>query len=115
MPIQLNKWKNLWLLSLAELLAMSLWFSASAVTPQLTEEWALSGGQQAWLTMSVQIGFVVGALISAALNLADRFAIQTVFALCGIAGGKAHGEEDRRRRALEPLSPQGGGRCRQGC
>lgn len=86
MPIQLNKWKNLWLLSLAELLAMSLWFSASAVTPQLTEEWALSGGQQAWLTMSVQIGFVVGALISAALNLADRFAIQTVFALCAIAG-----------------------------
>ena len=81
-----DKWKNLWLLSLAELLAMSLWFSASAVIPQLTDAWDLSGGQQSWLTMSVQIGFVVGALISAALNLADRVAIQQVFALSALAG-----------------------------
>ncbi|MEO1348500.1 MAG: MFS transporter [Cyanobacteria bacterium J06635_15] len=88
MTVQLkHKWKNLWLLSLAELLAMALWFSASAVIPQLTQEWALSGGQQSWLTMSVQIGFVVGALISAALNLADRVAIQKLIALSAIAGG----------------------------
>lgn len=81
-----HKWKNLWLLSIAELLAMSLWFSASAVVPQLTQEWDLSGGQQSWLTMSVQIGFVVGAFISAALNLADRFAIQRLFALSAVTG-----------------------------
>lgn len=65
------KWRALTLLALAELLAMGLWFSASAVTPQLTAEWGLSGAQQSWMTMSVQIGFVVGALLSAGLNLAD--------------------------------------------
>lgn len=31
-----DKWRNLLLLASAELLAMALWFSASAVVPQLT-------------------------------------------------------------------------------
>ena len=51
---------------------MSVWFSASAVVPALTGEWGLSASGQAWLTMAVQLGFVVGALGSAVLNLADR-------------------------------------------
>ncbi len=78
-----GKWRNLWLLSLAQLLAMALWFSASAVVPQLTAEWNLSGGQAAWLTMSLQLGFVAGALLSAVLNLADR--IETRALLAGSA------------------------------
>ena len=67
-----EKWRTLLLLSLAELLAMVVWFSASAVTSDLTELWQLDAGGQAWLTMSVQIGFVVGAVASAILTLADR-------------------------------------------
>ena len=67
-----NKNRTLLFLSAAVLLAMSVWFSASAVVPQLTLEWALSGASQAWLTMSVQIGFVVGALTLAVFNVADR-------------------------------------------
>lgn len=67
-----SKWINLTLLSVAALLAMALWFSATAVVPQLAEEWNLTSAQQAWMTMCVQIGFVVGALTSALLNLADR-------------------------------------------
>ena len=89
MPLRLRmsaKWRNLWLLALAELLAMSLWFSASAVVPQLTHEWGLTGGQQSWMTMSVQIGFVVGALLSAVLNLADRVAVQRLIACSALAG-----------------------------
>jgi len=74
------------LLATAELLAMALWFSASAVVPQLTAEWELSGALQSWLTMSVQVGFVVGALLSAALNLADRWPAQRLFAVCALAG-----------------------------
>ena len=81
-----HKWRTLWLLALAELLAMSLWFSASAVVPQLTLEWALTPGQQSWLTMSVQIGFVVGALASALLTLADRVPAQRLFAVSAVAG-----------------------------
>ncbi len=59
---------------------MGVWFSASAVVPQLTEEWGLDGGQRAWLTMSVQLGFVVGALASATLNLSDRVTVPRLIA-----------------------------------
>lgn len=68
----LGKKRNLGALALAQLLAMSLWFSASAVIPQLSVEWGLNGSRQSWLTMSVQLGFVAGALISALFNMADR-------------------------------------------
>ncbi|MEX2425806.1 MAG: MFS transporter [Thermomicrobiaceae bacterium] len=74
-----GKWKTLLLLALAELMAMTTWFSASAVVPGLTEAWNLDGGQRAWLTMSVQIGFVAGAFGSAVLNLADRVPARSLF------------------------------------
>lgn len=74
-----GKARNLSLLALAELLAMALWFSASAVVPQLRLEWDLGDTASAWLTMSVQLGFVVGALLSAVLNLADRLDTRWLF------------------------------------
>jgi MFS family permease len=67
-----NKWRTLLLLALAVLLAKGVWFSASAVVPALSSAWELSEAGRAWLTMSVQIGFVAGAFGSALLNLADR-------------------------------------------
>ena len=54
------RWRALGLLSLAELLALSLWFSASAVLPALSREWALGDGGRAGLTIAVQAGFIVG-------------------------------------------------------
>lgn len=59
---------------------MSVWFSASAVVPVLTAEWHLSGSDQAWLTMSVQAGFVIGAFASSLFNLADYFPSHLFFA-----------------------------------
>ncbi len=55
----------------AEFLGMTLWFSATAVTPQLIREFGIAPGQAPWLTMAVQAGFVVGTLVSAIANLAD--------------------------------------------
>jgi len=81
---------TLWILAGAELLAMSLWFSASAVIPQLTQEWNLTPGQQSWMTMSVQVGFVFGALTSAFLNLADRIDPRYLFAASAIIGAAAN-------------------------
>jgi hypothetical protein len=52
------------------------------VVPQLTVEWGLSGAGGAWLTMSVQIGFVVGALLSAVLNVADLVPAHRLLAAC---------------------------------
>jgi MFS family permease len=60
-------------LAASELLAMAPWFSASAVAPTLARIWALSAAGTAWLTISVQVGFVAGALVSAILTLADRW------------------------------------------
>ncbi|MDX1413667.1 MAG: MFS transporter [Candidatus Promineifilaceae bacterium] len=84
-----HKWRVLLLLALAELLAMATWFSASAVIPSLTRAWELSNAGQAWLTMTVQIGFVVGALGSAILNLADRIPARRFFASSALLAGLA--------------------------
>ncbi len=56
-------------LELDELLAMTLWFSAFVVVPALKIEWDLSTTGVTWLTMSVQIGFVVWTFLSAFLTL----------------------------------------------
>jgi MFS family permease len=80
------KSRNMILLSIAVLLSMSLWFSASAVIPQLVVEWSLTPALQAWMTMSVQLGFVFGAMLSAVLNLPDRFKAQHVIAVCALLG-----------------------------
>ncbi len=81
-----EKWRVLTWLAVASMLAMALWFSASAVVPQLTAEWSLSGAEQSWLTMSVQLGFVVGALLSAVLNLSDRIPARRLFAWSAFLG-----------------------------
>jgi MFS family permease len=85
-----HKWRTLGFLALAVLLAKSLWFSASAVVPQLTATWQLTGGQQSWLTMSVQIGFVVGTLLSAILNLADRLPLHWFIASSALVGAASN-------------------------
>jgi sugar phosphate permease len=59
------------LLVVSELLAMSLWFTASAATPYLEVRWGLSAGAAGWLTTVVQLGFVAGTAAGALLNLAD--------------------------------------------
>jgi len=68
---RLTKWRALGLVSVAELLAMSLWFSATAVAPEIAAAWGLTPGETGLLTSAVQVGFVVGALLSAALTLSD--------------------------------------------
>jgi MFS family permease len=73
-------------LATAELLGMSLWFSGSAVVPALVSEWKLSEGAASWLTLSVQLGFVVGTLLSALFNLPDIISSRHLFTLTAIAG-----------------------------
>jgi MFS family permease len=84
-PEERGKWRNVSLLALATLLAMSVWFSASAVVPQLTAEWKLSGALQSWLTTSVQLGFVAGALLSSLLTLSDRLPVPRLLAVSALA------------------------------
>ena len=85
------KWRVLFILSLAELLGMTLWFSATAVVPALSREWALTDSGRAWLTMSVQIGFVAGTFVSALLNLADLVNARRLFAVSAFLGALCNG------------------------
>jgi len=59
---------------------MAPWFSASAVSGTLTHLWSLSPTGSAWLTVSVQLGFVTGAFISSALALSDLWSARRLFA-----------------------------------
>jgi MFS family permease len=72
-------------LAAALVLAMTTWFSASAVVPQLRAEWGLSDTSAAWLTIAVQLGFVAGALVSSVFNVADVVAPRVVI-LAGALG-----------------------------
>jgi MFS family permease len=86
-----SRWRTLLLLAFAELLGMSLWFSGSAVVPALSKEWNLSEGAASWLTLSVQLGFVLGTLLSALFNLPDIISPRHLFTLTAIAGAIVNG------------------------
>lgn len=81
--------RQLGLLALAELLVMGLWFSASAVVPELREAWAVGDSGAAWLTMSVQLGFVTGAVLSALLTLSDVWSPRWLIAGSAALGAAA--------------------------
>mgnify|MGYP006278819015 CR=1 FL=1 len=69
---------------------MSLWFTASAVAPELQVRWGLSASQIGWLTTSVQLGFVAGTAVAAVLNLADLVPSRTYFAATALLGSGAN-------------------------
>ena len=77
-------------IAIAELLALTLWFSASAVAPQLDVLWSLSASQSIGLTLAVQIGFVVGALGLAGVGIPDRFNSRKIFVVSGLVGASAN-------------------------
>ncbi|MFC5713620.1 nitrate/nitrite transporter [Thalassorhabdus alkalitolerans] len=81
-----GKWWALFLIAVAELFALSLWFSASVIVQELRDLWALTPATEAWVTASVPIGFVIGALFSSYLGIADRFNTRKVFAVSALAG-----------------------------
>ena len=85
MPRVTARARILLLLALAELLGMSVWFSASALAPELREAWSLTAAQGAWLTTIVQLGFVVGTAAAAVLNLADLVPARSYFAVSALA------------------------------
>jgi MFS family permease len=82
------RWRLLAVLGVGELLAMSPWFSASAVAPLIVAEWSLGGLDLALLTIAVQLGFVVGALLLAITGAADVLPGRALF-LAGALGAAA--------------------------
>jgi MFS family permease len=85
-----SKFWSLTFLVLAEMLALSLWFSASAVVPTLAATHQLTAFQQGLFTSAVQLGFVVGSLTSALLGLADRLDPRRFFAVSAVIASLAN-------------------------
>ncbi len=85
-----RRWRQLVLLSFAELFGMSLWLAAAAVGPQLAERWQLDTSQTGWLVTIVQFGFVLGTAASAVLNLADVIPSKRLFAGAALLGAVAN-------------------------
>ena len=77
------------MLALAQLLAMAPWFSASAVAPALSAQWHLGPAGTAGLTVSVQLGFVTGALVSAILTLSDMWSARRLVSLSAVMAALA--------------------------
>lgn len=84
------RWSVLALLSLALLMGMSVWFAATAVSPQLALRWGLSPARTTLLTTLVQWGFVAGTALAALLNLADVIPSRFFFATCAALAAAAN-------------------------
>src|SRR5207302_1872111 len=52
---------------------------------QLAQQWRAGLGVTSWLTLSVQLGFVMGALLSAIFNVADVFSAPRVLVVSAVA------------------------------
>ena len=85
-----DRWRILGVLTIAELLGMTLWFAASAVSAQYTAQWSLTGSEAAWLTTIVQLGFVAGTAVSALLNVADIVPARWLFSGSALVGAAAN-------------------------
>src|ERR687889_2138211 len=82
-----DPYRQLWLVAAIQVLAMSVWFATAAVGPSLISAWRISRGDASWLTTAVQLGFVTGAVSSAAANLADRMRISALIATASAVAG----------------------------
>lgn len=85
-----EKWRSLGLLCLAEVLAVSLWFSATAVIPALRQQFDISDSLASLYSSAVSAGFVTGTLFSALLALSDRFDPRRFFAISATVAAAAN-------------------------
>ncbi|MEH6527344.1 MAG: MFS transporter [Sneathiella sp.] len=97
-----KKWQAVSLLAFCQVLALSLWFSATALIPVLKTEFGLGGFHASLFSSSVAIGFVIGTLLSALFSLADRMPPKTFFAISTVIAALANVSIV----LLDPLSPE---------
>ncbi|MEM6849986.1 MAG: MFS transporter, partial [Pseudomonadota bacterium] len=62
----------------------------AAIVPSLAADFAIPPDQLAGLTTATQLGFVLGALASAAIGLPDRYDPRTVFAMSALVAAVAN-------------------------
>jgi len=75
---------------IAQFACTSLWFAGNAVMSDIIREFHLKSSALAYLTSSVQFGFILGTIIFAVFTITDRYAPAKVFLVCAIIGGIAN-------------------------
>ena len=85
-----GRWHALALICAGVIGAMACWFSTTAIGPELARAWDLAPAQAAWLTNAVQLGFVIGALVSAVLNLPDIMPLTRLITLSALMAAAAN-------------------------
>src|SRR5690625_3885614 len=87
-----NKWVALILIGISVLFSLSLWFSTSVIESELKVRWDITTPtMESWLSVAVPVGFVIGALISSYLGLADRMNTRKFFAISALTGAFLNG------------------------
>lgn len=64
---------------IATMLAMSVWFSASFIIADLQALWQVPSSLAGLITFALQIGFIVGAVLSSLLGLGERLSSRSIF------------------------------------
>jgi MFS family permease len=85
-----SKTTSMTMLVVAQMCAMSLWFTAAAIMPDMIREGALGATRQALMTSMVQAGFVAGALAISVTGLADRYDPRLIVAVCSLLAAAAN-------------------------
>ena len=84
-----GRWGILVALSATIVLALVTWFSAAAVAPLIAAEWRIDGLQTALLTVAVQVGFSIGALVLALTGAADVIPARQLIAIGALVAATA--------------------------
>ncbi|MBB3713450.1 MFS family permease [Limimaricola variabilis] len=85
-----GRWQALSLICAGVVCAMTSWFSATAILPDLVRDWDLGPAAQAWLTNAVQLGFVVGAVAASFVNLPDIVALPRLMMVSAMVAALAN-------------------------
>jgi MFS family permease len=85
-----SRWQ-LGVLSFAIVLSMAPWFAATVVAQPMAVELSLSAWDVSWLTLAVQLGFVLGSLASAIFLLSDRLSPRSLAAVSSLVAALATG------------------------
>lgn len=84
-----GKPRHIAVLCLGVVLTLSVWFAGTAAVPDLLASGLVTPSRAGWLTAAVQIGFVVGTLVSALFSLADRRDPRLLFLACALLAAAA--------------------------
>ncbi|MBN4064763.1 MFS transporter, partial [Dehalococcoides mccartyi] len=70
--------------SIATFFSLSVWFSTNAISGALEVEKSIDESAMAFLTIAVQLGFVLGTMVIAFTNLSDLINARTLFAVSAV-------------------------------